>query len=110
MWIFPQPPLIAVADPEKILLFLKNKIHSDSKLLSSHKALLEAIILIWQNSGFLARISISRKKVMLIAKISSLETYHKRMKDLIAYRYFNYTPSFHPKIGSLVSWIHEDIL
>lgn len=37
-----------------------------------------------------------------IAKIGGYATYHKCIKDLQAYGYIQYLPSYHPALGSLV--------
>ncbi|WP_205589855.1 hypothetical protein [Mucilaginibacter celer] len=39
---------------------------------------------------------------MKLAKISSCTTYHKCIRDLNAYGYLNYEPSFDRKVGSLI--------
>jgi hypothetical protein len=51
---------------------------------------------------------VTRKTVMGFSKIASTATYHKCMKDLDAYGYVSYHPSFHPVKGSLVYWPEKD--
>ena len=47
-------------------------------------------------------ISISRKKVMQLAHINSIVTYHKCIKELQQFGYIHYRPSYHPAFGSEV--------
>ncbi len=50
-------------------------------------------------------IYISRKKVMYFAHINSIVTYHKCIKELQAFGYIHYNPSYHPGLGSRVHLI-----
>ncbi len=54
-------------------------------------------------------IYISRKLVMEHSRIRSIVTYHKFMKELQAYGYIQYIPSFHPGIRSVVrfNWVSK---
>jgi hypothetical protein len=46
--------------------------------------------------------SVSRRQIMRLSKIRGLATYHKYMRDLHAFGYIAYVPSFHPVAGSVV--------
>lgn len=46
--------------------------------------------------------SICRRELMRLCKIRGIATYHKCMRELHAFGYINYQPSFHPVNGSLV--------
>ncbi|MCD8741975.1 hypothetical protein LT679_15280 [Mucilaginibacter roseus] len=41
---------------------------------------------------------------MAYSKIVSIATYHKCIRELDAYGYISYQPSYHPKLGSQVYW------
>ncbi|MEO6523850.1 MAG: hypothetical protein ABIN91_19355 [Mucilaginibacter sp.] len=45
---------------------------------------------------------VSRAKLMRFSRIRSVATYHKNVKELTAYGYIEYTPSWHPHRGSSV--------
>jgi hypothetical protein len=47
-------------------------------------------------------VSITRRAVMELAKISGLATYHKCIKDLNEFGYIQYIPSYNPAISSRV--------
>lgn len=61
-----------------------------------------AIFQYWNANHFHNPVSISRQDLMKISKISAKATYHKCIKDLHAYGYIQYLPSFNPFKGSLV--------
>lgn len=46
--------------------------------------------------------SISRRQVMQCCKIRGVATYHKCMRELHAFGYIDYQPSYHPVNGSMV--------
>jgi hypothetical protein len=45
---------------------------------------------------------------MAASRIQSRATYHKVVKDLQAFGYLKYTPSYHPVKGSAVSLVIPD--
>jgi hypothetical protein len=79
----------------------------DERLLATHINLFTAIFVSWQRSGFTNPFSVSRRKLMGCSKIASIATYHKCIKELNAYGYILYQPSFHPQKGSLIYWPEE---
>jgi hypothetical protein len=46
--------------------------------------------------------SISRRQIMHLCKIRGIATYHKCMRELHAFGYIDYQPSYHPVKGSAV--------
>ena len=60
----------------------------------------------WDTGGCINPISITGREVMKLSHIGSLPIYHKYMKELIAFGYIKYLPSYHPILGSHV-WINE---
>ena len=92
-------------DKAEDLSFLFKRIEDDSRLRVTHIALYTAISMCWIRSQYKTEFRISRKELMLMAHIDSIATYHKIMRELIAYGYIVYAPSFHPLQASTVSLI-----
>jgi hypothetical protein len=76
----------------------------DPRLYATHISLFTAMFVCWQRSGFKNPFPVNRKELMSFSKIASVATYHKCVKELDAYGYIRYQPSYHPKLGSLVYW------
>jgi hypothetical protein len=76
----------------------------DDRLNATHLSLFTGLIVHWQRSGFASPFAITRKAMMAFSKIASIATYHKCIKELDAYGYINYQPSYHPKQGSQIYW------
>lgn len=79
---------------------------SDSRMLSTHVSLLTALFVLWHQSGFANPFMVSRKKLMAFSRIASIATYHKCIRELDAFGYIRYQPSYHPIKGSLIWWPH----
>lgn len=74
---------------------------SDARLSSVHISLYFVLYDQWIQNGRNNPFSISRRLVMIPAKIS-IATYHKAMAELSRYGYLTYLPSYHPGEGSKV--------
>lgn len=61
-----------------------------------------AILQLWKEQGHRNPFQITRKKVMVRSGIKSIVTYHKSISELKDRGLVNYTPSYHPKLGSKV--------
>ena len=46
----------------------------------------------------------NRRTLMAFSKIASIATYHKCIRELDAFGYIRYQPSFDPKRGSQAYW------
>lgn len=79
---------------------------NDDRLNSTHISLYMALFQFWNVNRFVNPISISRSELMRISKISAKATYHKVIKDLQAYGYIRYKPSYNPYKGSSVHLIN----
>ncbi len=77
-------------------------IRDDPRIGATHISLYMALFQLYNLNGFKNPISICRKKVMEVAKISGLATYHKCMRDLVEFGYIQYEPSYNPAINSQV--------
>ena len=90
------------------LMTLMDGLASDVRLKPTHISLCTALCHAWVRSNFQTFFQISRRKLMASSRIQSKATYHKVMKDLQAFGYLKYTPSYHPIKGSTVSLVIPD--
>ncbi|MEP7372342.1 MAG: hypothetical protein ABI675_03065 [Chitinophagaceae bacterium] len=80
------------------------KVESDKRIGGTHISLYMAMFLMWCIANCESPLAITRQQLMPLARISGLGTYHKCMKDLVAYGYIKYQPSPRPYSKSLV-WL-----
>jgi hypothetical protein len=69
----------------------------------SHICIYMAIFEIWHQNRFANPISVTRQKIMAMAKVYSFATYHKCIIGLVKGKYISYVPSYNPHFGSLVN-------
>jgi hypothetical protein len=74
----------------------------DQRLHSSHISLFFALFLLWQQNLYKNPINVTRARLMGISKIGSKATYHKCIKQLNAFGYINYLPTYNSFIGTTV--------
>lgn len=84
---------------EQLSNFL-SRVTSDSNLSASHISICTALCSSWIESGFCNPFNVSRKDLMMAAKIKSTSTYHKILSELTKSKYVEYKPSYHPIKGS----------
>ena len=84
------------------LQMLYDVLRNDRRIRTVHISLYMGFYFLWSLKDFQNPISITRSEMMGIAKIGGYATYHKCIKDLQAYGYIQYLPSYHPALGSLV--------
>jgi len=77
-------------------------IKDDSRISTTYISLYMALFQLYNLNQFCNPVNITRVSLMDTAKISGLATYHKCIKDLHAFGYIQYFPSFNPAIGSRV--------
>lgn len=80
------------------------KLGADKRLMPTHVSLFTALLICWHRSGHAHPFSVTRKTLMDYAKIASIATYHKCIRELDGYGYIRYRPSYHPVKGSEISW------
>lgn len=73
----------------------------DQRITVNHISLYLALFQQWNLNGCENPVSISRRKILRAAKIGR-STYHICMRELNAFGYIKYIPSYHPKLGSQV--------
>ncbi len=83
------------------------RMSSDRRIMSTHVSLFAALFVCWQHGGFNNPFAVTRRKLMAHSRIASIATYHKCIRELDAFGYIHYKPSYHPKMGSLVYWPRE---
>jgi len=90
------------------LMTFMHELASDIRLKPTHISLCLALCHAWLRGDFKNIFQVSRSKLMAASRIQSQATYHKVMKDLQAFGYLKYTPSYHPVKGSSVSLVIRD--
>ncbi len=79
-----------------------NRMVSDTRLKPVHLSLSLAVCQGWIANQFQHPHRISRRLMMKASRIRSKTTYHKALKDLQAFGYLEYFPSYHPHKASTV--------
>lgn len=79
-----------------------NRMVSDTRLKPVHLSLSIALCHGWIASQFQRSHRVSRRVLMKASRIRSKSTYHKALKDLQAFGYLKYFPSYHPRKASEV--------
>ena len=80
---------------------LVRRMAADNRILATHVSLFTALFVCFQHGGFTSPFAVTRKKLMAYSRIASIATYHKCIKELDAFGYIRYQPSYHPIRGSL---------
>jgi hypothetical protein len=83
---------------------LLKRMRGDHRLNATHVSLFTALFVHWQRNIFASPFAVTRKELMSFSKIASVATYHKCIRELDAFGYIRYQPSYHPKLGSQVYW------
>lgn len=77
-------------------------IESDARISITHIGVFAALLQYYTQNGSTNPIQAFSYDIMRIAKLSSAITYHKCIRDLSAYGYITYEPSFNRKKGSRI--------
>jgi len=82
---------------------------ADDRITPYHVSIYMALLSKWQSVECAKYFYISRRYIMKAAKVNSLATYHKCIKELVSFGYIHYGPSYNPKQGSRIEFIdiHE---
>ena len=86
----------------KVLSSFYVAIKDDNRIGTTHISMFMAFFHFYNLNGFRNPVSITRARIMDVAKISGLATYHKCIKDLHEFGYIKYEPSYNPAISSQV--------
>lgn len=87
--------------PEILSNFMANA-RGDARISPGHISLYVAILEYASAHGNVNPICAFARELMEPAKISSVSTYHKMIRDLHSFGYIQYTPSYNHFLGSLV--------
>jgi len=74
----------------------------DRRLQPTHVSLYLALLREWGSQGFSNPFRIRRQDLMLVSRVSSRVTYHKRMLELQHFGYIRYEPTYNYYLGSRV--------
>jgi hypothetical protein len=85
---------------------LIKSVTSDCRLTTTHLSLFMAILSCWQAQNCTDSIKITRRGMMRLSKIAAISTYHRCMKHLIKYGYFNYKPSYDHYFGTRITLLN----
>lgn len=91
----------------QLLTHFIQKVASDNRLKPVHISLSLALCNSWIRSRFQRHYRISRRTLMMAARIRSKATYHKTIKELQRFGYLKYFPSYHPVKASEVELLNE---
>lgn len=86
---------------QELLDYFLVRAKNDPTIQKSHITLFLAIYYYWLNNEYKNPVNITRRSLMLMAKIRSTATYHRCIKDLDELGFLKYKPSYNP-IGSFV--------
>lgn len=78
------------------------KLNSDVRIGSIHLVLSVALCDAWATADFSRFFNVKRASLMRVARIRSIATYHKAIKDLQTFGYIKYYPSYNPAKPSQV--------
>lgn len=81
---------------------------NDERLNPNHISLYMALFQFWNQTRFRNSFPICRMEVMQLSKISSLNTYHKSIRDLNDFGYIKYYPSHNSAQGSSIKMYEFD--
>jgi hypothetical protein len=76
--------------------------HNDERIKQGHITLYLAFFQLWNRKFFEDILTINRELIMERAKFKSKTTYHNHLRDLDAWGYIKYYPSYHPARGSKI--------
>jgi len=76
--------------------------NNDDRIKQGHITLYLAFFYLWNKKFFKETLTINRELIMERAKIKSKTTYHNHLRDLDAWGYLTYYPSYHPSRGSKI--------
>ena len=79
----------------------------DERITVWHLGMILGIVQLANGDKLADPISISRRKVMQLGHISNIVTYHRCIKDLQAFGFIKYLPSYHPGIRTTVYLIEK---
>ncbi len=92
-------------DHQVVLELFMRKSLSEERIGASHISLFTALVYCSGFAGFDLSFQICGKRVRALAKFGSKATYHRKLRELVEFGLISYQPSYHPVIGSRVSFL-----
>lgn len=77
-------------------------VKEDPRISMAHISLYVSLVTYWYANGRANPLCVFSKEIMPACKISGVATYHRSIRELHAYGYIKYVPSFNHFLGSLV--------
>ena len=71
-----------------------SRLAADDRVTPIHLSVYMSLICLWHTHGYADAIIVTRKRIMKLAHISSIATYHKCIRQLVDYGYIIYQPSY----------------
>lgn len=91
----------------KPLVFFCKQSQKEARLLPTHQSLFLSLFFFWQQSGYKEPFTVSRKELMPMARIASVATYHKCIRELEAFGFIEYQPTYNYYKGSQVRFLYR---
>jgi len=88
-----------------LFLNLCTQLQADERITATCFRLVVVLFERWAREDFPPRIRITRRILMQQTRIKSFTTYDQGMRDLVAFGYLIYEPSYHPALGSRIGLI-----
>jgi hypothetical protein len=79
-----------------------NRVKDDPRISTAHVSLYASLCYLWIQKGMDGPLSFFSHELRGICKISSHSTFHKTIRELNAFGYIEYLPSYNHFLGSLV--------
>lgn len=92
----------------KHLSAIINKFADDEQLTPQHISIYIALFHQWNQYRFQNPLLVSRKEIMHVSKVRSLNTYHKCIRELDKLGYLKYEPNFNPGKGTVINMYKID--
>lgn len=77
-------------------------IEEDYRIKLAHIGLYAALVEYWQGHGRINPLAPPPARIMEMAKVSAKSTYLRYLRELHAYGYIRYVPSFYPRRHSVI--------
>lgn len=94
--------LVTPRPPRGVLAGFFAAIEEDCRIKLAHIGLYAALVSYWQGHGCHNPLTPPPARIMEIAKVSAKSTYLRYLRELHAYGYIRYIPSFYPGKHSLI--------
>ena len=88
------------------LIFFIQAGKSNKKLKATHISIYLALFCSWRNDNYHTPFKISRSTIMDMAKIRSMATYHKCIREISEWGLIEYSPSYDRFIGTQVRFLN----